>query len=400
MPLDPNIILQGQPVQTMNPLDMAAKAMTMKHVALQDQAMEREQANQSNMASILKNNVVTNADGTTGLNKQGALSELYKANPAQAMALQKQMQSQDLDTLDAHTKIAKTLAWSATPENWGYTKQKALDLGLPNADKLPDQYSPEFAQRWQVATLNGEEQIKKAQSDREDDRKREQMGIQQEEFGLKREDTQSNMALRREQMKATQGTRADATNQKMADSLKKDLDADAGRTGNFGTVSKQVLQAQKLEALANQFPDGNLNSRQVEELSLGLANMLSGSSGASRSQVEALVPHTWTGKMANVSEWLTADPKGAGQQAFVKQMMDTVQREKETSMQQLNAIREQRLSAHRNYANSDPSGFKAQLQSYGLDPNNYDANLQPIKKSDDSKKSTDSGGAKKPSWAL
>jgi len=204
------------------------------------------------------------------------------------------------------------------------------------------------------------------------------------ELGIKQQNANT------EAKKATTmaGYKTDSNNQKMADSLKKDMDADAGRTGNFGLVSKKVLQAQNLETLANAFPDGNLDSRQIEELSLGLANMLSGSSGAARSQVEALVPHTWTGKMANVQEWLTSDPKGAGQQEFVKRMMHTIEREKQTSLDQLNQIREQRLSSHKQYSKADPEGFKSILQSYGLNPDDYDQNLLRKNKSSNQQNSS------------
>lgn len=178
MALDANIILQGRAPQFMNQMDVAKDAMTMKQLAMQNQSLERESNDRATINDILKRNTTLDSSGKTTINRGAALSDLYKFNPQKAMDFQKQLSAQDMDQLKSHTEAAKALAWSATPENYTQIKAKAIEMGLPNSDKLPDTYSPEFVQRWQIATLNGEEQLKKSQNDAE-------FGLKQQEFGLK-----------------------------------------------------------------------------------------------------------------------------------------------------------------------------------------------------------------------
>lgn len=178
MALDANIILQGRAPQFMNQMDVAKDAMTMKQLAMQNQSLEKESNDRSTINDILKRNTTLDSSGKTTINRGAALSDLYKFNPQKAMDFQKQLSAQDMDQLKIHTEAAKALAWSATPENYTQIKAKAIEMGLPNSDKLPDTYSPEFVQRWQIATLNGEEQLKKSQNDAE-------LGLKQQEFGLK-----------------------------------------------------------------------------------------------------------------------------------------------------------------------------------------------------------------------
>ena len=167
MPLDANIILQGKAPQFQNPLEIAQQAMTMKQLAMQNAALEKKSTDESSMRDLLKRNTITGPDGKASLDKGGTISDLYKSNPEKALEYQKMFQSQDLETLKFQTTASKELAWSANQENWADTKAKAIQMGLRNADKLPDQFSPEFVQRWQIGTMSGEEQVKKMESDRD-----------------------------------------------------------------------------------------------------------------------------------------------------------------------------------------------------------------------------------------
>jgi hypothetical protein len=164
---------------------------------------------------------------------------------------------------------------------------------------------------------------------------------------------------------------------KLVKDLKKDLDPDANRTGNFGAISQKVLAAQRMEVLINQFQGGNLPPAQMEELALGLSNMISGQGGRSRAQVEAFVPHTAIGSVNKLKTWIVNDPLGAGQQKFVKMMSDTVQREKEMANTQLNDIRIKRLPAHEQLKELRPELYANQVSEYGIDLDDDNEVIKP-----------------------
>lgn len=357
MPLDPSIILQGKQAQLENPLEVAGKALTLKHLANQNRLADKEAADKENLSSVLKKYSKVGDDGSVQIDRKGALSELAQNGGGdQLAATDKYINSFQLDQLKAHTDTASALLSGATPQNWPEIQRKGVEMGLPHWDKLPPQVTPEQLNQMITDNLDGKERVAQMWKQKEFDQKKEELEIKHQEIGLKRQEQKGQY------------------NQKLADALKKDLDADAGRTGNFGKISNTVINAEKLQQLTQQHPDGNLDPRQMEEYALGLANMLSGSSGAARSQVEALVPHTIMGNAQKMKEWLLNDPQGAEQQNFVKRMAETVEREKALAEEQLNKVREQRLTSHSKLAKQDPETYKAILKGYGLNPEDYDQN--------------------------
>ena len=160
MALNPSIILQGRQAEIENPINAMSKALTLKQMYQQQQSQDQARAEAQTMNDILKKNVVTDSSGKSSLNRNQTLSDLYKVNPEKAMALEKALNSHSLEELEYITKSAKTLAWSATPENWGQIRQKAIEMNLPNAEQLPQGYNPQFVERWQMGTLSGEEQLR------------------------------------------------------------------------------------------------------------------------------------------------------------------------------------------------------------------------------------------------
>lgn len=151
------------------------------------------------------------------------------------------------------------------------------------------------------------------------------------------------------------------------------LDPSKQRQGAFG-VSKQVFdRAERLESLANAFPGGNLRSSEIEELAIGLNSMLSGSNTGAQEQVKALVPKTIWGDGQKLREWLTNEPTGTGQQEFVKRMMGSVAREKETASKQIKRTQLSRISPYAKLEDEDPDTFHATLQSQGIEPEEYQA---------------------------
>lgn len=243
-------------------------------------------------------------------------------------------------------------------------KQQLADSGI-DTSKMNPTYVPEEVNHYANMALTA-----KDQADNQ---------LKREDFTQRNADRQENRDMRQQmfgiQMQDRRDSRADKKDQKISDQtdkyskeMKNDLDADRGRAGNFGQISAKVQQADRLKTLVSSYKNGDLPPQQMEELALGMANMLSGSSGAARSQVEALVPHTWWGGKQSAQQWLMNEPTGAGQQKFVEAMTHTIDRERETANNQLNNIRASRLAAHEGLRKIAPDQYNANLRSYDLDP--------------------------------
>lgn len=101
------------------------------------------------------------------------------------------------------------------------------------------------------------------------------------------------------------------------------------------TNADKILQMEPQAAAQK----GGLDKRQVHELAIASANLLSSGSGAAQATVEALVPHSIGTSAASIEEWLSSEPQGTNQQAFVNRMFDTANREKHLAGEKLNAYR-------------------------------------------------------------
>lgn len=169
----------------------------------------------------------------------------------------------------------------------------------------------------------------------------------------------------------TQGEHSAQFGDKRLTALGDALDPSKQRAGAFG-VSKQVYdRSERLESLASAYKDGNLDSRQVEELAIGLNAMLSGANTGAAQQVRSLVPDTVRGNTQKFKEWLTNEPQGLQQQAFVNRMLGSISREKSTASDQMKRTQFQRIGRYADLERSNPDGFSNVLQSAGIDPDEY-----------------------------
>lgn len=167
------------------------------------------------------------------------------------------------------------------------------------------------------------------------------------------------------------GEKEEQRAQKRLADLQNALDPSKQRQGAFG-VSKQVFdRAERLESLASSLPDGNLDSRQIEELAIGLNSMLSGANTGAQEQVKALVPKTIWGDAKKLQEWITNNPTGLNQQNFVNRMLDSIRREKETAKAQINRTQFGRIAAYADLEKTHPDAFANILQGQGVDPAEY-----------------------------
>lgn len=150
--------------------------------------------------------------------------------------------------------------------------------------------------------------------------------------------------------------------------LEKRLTAETGSSRSaFGKSANVIRSSEAIQALLDQNPNGDLDNRQIKELARSLDSMLS--NGASTvTGASGLVPSTASGDAAKIEEYLTGMPKGAGQQAFVKRLADTVKREKQIAQKQVNATQNKVLSAYSHLKQKAPDRYSDMMKAYGIEP--------------------------------
>ncbi len=149
--------------------------------------------------------------------------------------------------------------------------------------------------------------------------------------------------------------------------LQKDLDPDVSRAGNFGQISQKVIAAQALKRLALDANGNiqNLTAPQIEELSIGLAKLL-GAGQVTDARVAGLVPKSAAGSAENLKSWLLNEPRGTNQQAFIQNIMETLEREESLAGEQMREIQRRRLGAHSGLKRMAPDQYSSILENYGL----------------------------------
>jgi len=159
MPIDPSIALRGRPIQLMNPMDMAYKAQNMKQMIMQNQALEQSAKEKAALNDAFKKSTITDENGNTSLDQKALMNEVNRTMPQKGLELAEQFRNHDINKLSQDTKVMQNLMSGATPDNWQQIKQKALSLGITNAEKLPDQVDAGMIKGIQMRTLDVQKQI-------------------------------------------------------------------------------------------------------------------------------------------------------------------------------------------------------------------------------------------------
>ena len=173
-----------------------------------------------------------------------------------------------------------------------------------------------------------------------------------------------------DQMKK-QGSAAndDKFEQKLSMAEKDDLDPNKARAGNFAKAGAVKQSAERLEGLFQQFPDYNIPKGQTVELASAVAAMINGGSAQSQHQIDSITPDTLKGRGADaVANWITGDPMGRQQQAYMQMLHETEKREKGISEDQILRTQLQRLSAHGVIQRRFPDAHQQVLNGYGITP--------------------------------
>lgn len=160
----------------------------------------------------------------------------------------------------------------------------------------------------------------------------------------------------------------------MLKALEQDLDPNSYRAGEMKANQARLNAAQRLLALARDPLTGgpaNLTPQQMSELSTAGAALIGGGSSGEATRHE-LTPYTKGRSWAEVMQWLTDKPQGTEQQAFVKQLMDTADRESGQAQQAIRKAQVQRLPRHQQLFAAYPDEAQNLLGSYGFEPGEVD----------------------------
>lgn len=177
--------------------------------------------------------------------------------------------------------------------------------------------------------------------------------LKTKELGLKRESDRT--------------AKTEKENEKRIEALKNDLDPNKARGGNLAANQKQYDKSSHLLGLIGAYNDKNLDSRETEELAIGLQSLLSQGNPAAE-QVKALVPQSAVGDIKKFKEWLLNEPEGKDQQAFIERMEHSIQRQRDIYSDQIKGAQIARLSGHQKLKESDPQTYNNLLSSFGVFP--------------------------------
>ncbi len=151
------------------------------------------------------------------------------------------------------------------------------------------------------------------------------------------------------------------------------LDPNKARAGNLASTQKLINSADRIHAIFDQFPDGNIPKAQATELATAVAGLISGGSPQSQQQINDIVPHSMLGNAADLASWYSGNPKGREQQEFVKVLKESSVRERAVAMKQKMEAQRARLPAYENLRAADPEHYARILKGYGVtefdDPN-------------------------------
>jgi len=109
----------------------------------------------------------------------------------------------------------------------------------------------------------------------------------------------------------------------------------------------------------------------MSELASSTASLSNGGGHAAEGTINQYLPPTVSKTEAGITQWLTNNPQGSGQQKFAQMMFDTAQREKDLASSKVNAVKLSRVADYKDLAQKDPQRFNIALQSHGIDPKDY-----------------------------
>lgn len=188
---------------------------------------------------------------------------------------------------------------------------------------------------------------------------REAREARKEEQQLRRE----ALAEAKEERKTSKDeTQANKDFTKMSEKLTSEL---ASSRSSFGKSAGILRSSEALETFVKDIDPKDITTRQIYEIARGLDAMLS-QGAATISGTKKLIPETFSGDASKIAEYILGLPKGARQQAFIKQMMETVHREKTLASTQIQRTQKKILSGYSHLKKIDPERYNQTLKNFDL----------------------------------
>lgn len=145
----------------------------------------------------------------------------------------------------------------------------------------------------------------------------------------------------------------------------------ASSRSDYGKQQQLVSAADRVSQLGEQAKTqpGGLDKRQIHELAIATAGLVSSGGVAAQSTIESLVPHSMGGDAAGLEEWLLGSPQGAKQQAFVDRMLETADREKFLASEKIKGTKSGVLQMYSDLKDRDPERYNKLVQAnFGTTP--------------------------------
>lgn len=188
--------------------------------------------------------------------------------------------------------------------------------------------------------------------------------LRQETMKQNSEDRQAALADKKQ---AKDSTELD----KRFTAVKQAVDATRGRQGQFGVQRVILDNTDKLTQLARN-PDGtaaNLTTTQLQELAIAANKMLGGSDAAG--QIEHLLPKNAQMSETALKDWLTSEPHGANQKAYIDLTLHTLDRERALAQAKIKQATIAKIQAYNDLEQKDPVKFADMLQKLDITPDEY-----------------------------
>lgn len=148
----------------------------------------------------------------------------------------------------------------------------------------------------------------------------------------------------------------------------------AGISAKRALFSKSALTA---IAQAEQQP-GGADKRQMAEIQMEVAKVLTGNGVMTNEQLNSLATRTAKSQIKNWEEWVSNNPTGIDQQAFLSRFKDTLGRQLKFHSGEIDKYRRKTMAKYANFERNYPEDFNAVLDQAGYDTAQWKKNKQLV----------------------